>query len=193
MYMKIKHKDNFATISLSLLFLSLTLLAGFLGYQWFTKKDEVKTPAQVSAVVSPTQSPWQEYSNSEFSFSFSYPRLLIPKNARDSNGYVFLVIFGENSYTEAKGIAVGVGRRNIEEEIKMVKDEYGKDESAELVSEKDIEVASEKGRVLSYKPKGEDKSLESRDIVIVGHGDYIYTISTVPEQMENILETWKFL
>jgi hypothetical protein len=62
-----------------------------------------------------------------------------------------------------------------------------------LSNEKDIMVDGQKGKQLSYKPKGDTKDLESKDVVVVHHGTYTYTISTTPEQIGHIVESFNFL
>jgi hypothetical protein len=188
-----KKKDSFVTISVSLLFVSLLLLCGFLAYKVYTKKDNALSKKETTKNISPTMAPWEAYTNSEFGFSLEVPRLLLKEERRDKDGYKYIVIFGENSYSAASGVAIGVSDRSLEEELKQIKSAYTKNEDAELSSEEDREVVGEKGKQLVYKPKGESKDLESREVIVFHYGNYTYTVSTVPEQMEHIIESFRFL
>jgi hypothetical protein len=191
---KSKQKDLLVMTSLGLLFVSLLLLCGFLAYKIYTRTEKVgDSETTARAGLSPTMAPWEVYENFEFNFRLEVPRLLLKEEAHDKANYTYIVIFGENRYSNSRGVAIGVTDRPLEEEIELVKGQYEKSGEAELNTESVIEVAGEKGTRLSFKPKGESDELEAKDVVVFRHGNYTYTLSTVPEQVEHIVGSFKFL
>lgn len=193
--LRIPKNDKLVTVSVTLAFVCLLLFSAVLGYRLYTKKEAPPTAATKGSIQkNPKEdSKWETFLNEQYSFQLEIPKYLIKQEALEKQGYNYLVFFAENQYSEGKGVAVGVTDRTFDEELKEVKRMYGKEEDAELVEEKDIVVSGEKGRQLSYKPKEGAEGLEEKDVVIVRHGQFTFTVSTTPEQLPHILETYTFL
>jgi hypothetical protein len=186
----IKQNDKFFVWSMYLVFGCLILFAGVLGYRLY--KASQTPPAQKEIELSTGEKIWMDYTNTEYQFSMDVPRLLTKREVINSQGYRYFMILGENQLSKGKGVSVGVTDRSVDQEIEENKRGYTNDGSAELASEKEIEIVGEKGKQLSFKPKGEDKSLETRDVVIFSHNNVTITIATTPEQIDHIVESFKF-
>ncbi len=193
-------KDGLFIGSIITIFVCLTLLA---GYFWYTISQ--KTKAQNALVAAETANTnqvlptvevkggWTKYSNPQYKFSVELPRFLTKHETRDVDGYTFLAIFGETSISKGKGVAIGITTRSINEEIAQTKVDYAKEGNAELTEEKDIKISEEEAKQLLFKPKSDDKTLESRIVIVFNHKNYTYAISTVPEQVEHIVGSFKWL
>lgn len=187
---KIPKKDNLFIWSMYLLFGSLVIFVSVLGFRLYKASKILPPEKQVEAATG--EKVWMDYTNTDYQFSMDVPRLLTKRETRNQGGYRYFVIMAANQIAKGKGVSVGVTDRSFNEEVDENKKGYTSDGSAELTSEKDIEVARKKGRQLSFKPKGDDRTLESRDVVIFSHNNLTITIATTPEQMDHIVESFKF-
>lgn len=185
-HIDIQKKDKLFVWSLYLLIGCISLFAVVLALR-ISKSPRTESPKNV---VNTGEKIWMDYTNPEFQFSMDVPRLLTKRETRDREGYRYFMILGENQVSKGKGVTFGVTDRSVDEEIEVTKKGY--EEEAELKTEKETEIGGEKGRQLSFVPKGEDKMLEKRDVVIFSHNNVTFTISTVPEQMGHIVETFRW-
>ncbi len=191
-------KDWLYSGSILAIFACLLLLA---GYFWYTisQKNKTKEAAVTTATTQPlptveAKGGWTKYTNPQYQFSVELPRFLAKREFRDKDGYTFVAIFEENSLSKGKGVAIGITTRDVNAEVAQTKIDYAKSGEAELTEEKDIEVGREKGREVTFKPKTEDDTtLESHSVLVFRHGNYTYSISTVPEQVEHIVTSFKWL
>ncbi len=136
--------------------------------------------------------PWEVYVNKKFGYSLSHPSLLFKNEFKNPGRYLHFVRFEETNFSNQKGVAVGVSQGSLEEEAKIIKEEFGSD--AKLVSEKYITVNGVKGLNLEFEPNNSSlKESEKRAVVIFEKEGWVYSISTVPEQIERVLESFKFL
>jgi hypothetical protein len=188
---EIKQNDKLFVWSMYLVFGCLVLFASVLGYRLFKTNKTVVTPVTTNSPVG--DKIWMDYTNPEFQFSMDVPRLLTKRETRDQAGYRYFVIMAANQIAKGKGLSLGATNRTVDEEIDETKSGYEKDGEAELTSEKDVIIAGEKGRQLSFKPKRDDKSLESRDVVIFSHNSLTFAIATTPEQIQHIVQSFKWL
>jgi len=185
---QIKQNDKLFVWSMYLLFGCLVLFAIVLGVRLNNSRKDI--PAPVLTAPATVEKIWMDYTNIEFKFSMDVPRLLTKRETRDQAGYRYFMILAENQVAKGKGVSLGVTSRSMNEEIAETKKGY--EEEGVLDSEKDIQIADEKGRQLSFKPKGDDKTLESRDVVIFSHNNLTFTLATTPEQIGHIIESFKW-
>ena len=135
--------------------------------------------------------PWTNYVNEEYSVSFSYPYLLHEREYKETGEYAFFIIFEENQFSFEKGVAFGVSKDGLEKEIERVKSEISLQGNSKLTKDENFDVEGEEARTLVFEPK--DESLEKRSFLIVEKGDYTYSFSTVPEQMQKLKDSIQFL
>jgi len=185
---QIKQNDKLFVWSMYLLFGCLVLFAIVLGVRLNNSRKDI--PAPVLTAPAPVEKIWMDYTNIEFKFSMDVPRLLTKRETRDQAGYRYFMILAENQVAKGKGVSLGVTSRSMDEEIAETKKGY--EEEGVLDSEKDIQIADEKGRQLSFKPKGDDKTLQTRDVVIFSHNNLTFTLATTPEQIGHIIESFKW-
>lgn len=192
-------KDTLFLGSIIAIFACLLFLA---GYFWYTISLKAKAQQQLGNMTPdtiqslPTVEPkggWTSYKNPQYKFSVELPRFLTKAEYRDIDGYTFLAIFGETSISKGKGVAIGITMRDLNSEVAQTKVDYAKEGNAQLAEEKDIAVGGERGKELHFKPKDGAEGLEEKTYIIVHHGNYTYSISTVPEQVEHIVISFKFL
>ena len=79
--------------------------------------------------------------------------------------------------------------RPCKEEVENTKTSFSK-QDAKLVKEEKINVGDQEGIRLDFEPEGEG---EKRSAVIFSKEKYSYSISTVPEQIEKVIQSFKFL
>lgn len=132
---------------------------------------------------------WETFYNIEYGFSIEVPKLLLRKERGKEGGYLFFVIFKENRFSRSKGVAVGVSDKGLEEEEKKTREDLEKDINGFNVERKEIEVAGRKAVRLDYR-RGD--GVESRTIVLVNNGIFTYSISTVPGQIDRVMEGFIF-
>ena len=81
-------------------------------------------------------------------------------------------------------------KQDIEKKSDFIQETILTESGAKLVKEDKITVDDFEGTRLDFEPTGEG---EKRSVVIFSKGDYSYSISTVPEQVEKVIESFKFL
>jgi hypothetical protein len=189
---EIKQNDKLFVWSMYLVFGCLILFASVLGYRLVKSNRTDSTSPNNLVNVNMGEKIWMDYTSPEFQFSMDVPRLLTKRETRDQAGYRYFMILGENKIAKGKGVSLGVTDRSLDEEIEETKKGYDKNGGAVLEKETETEVGGEKGRQLSFKPKGDDKTLESRDVVIFSHNNLTFTIATTPEQIGHVVESFKW-
>jgi hypothetical protein len=185
-HLKIKYKVVF----------SLLLLIAFLGLisQKLVGKEHApsKVTTEVAVPTSASKSTWTTYTNAEFNYSLSYPIFLTVIELKDKGGYLEFTRFEENGLAADKGIAVGVRKNSLKAEVSEIKKEFEAEGDGNLTSEKNIKVGDYDAVRLDYEPKDSSQA-EKRSIVIISNADYAFSISTIPEQMDKVLEDFKLL
>ncbi len=133
---------------------------------------------------------WDSYINTIYNYSLKYPELLVKREHVDEGGYLHFVRFEENRYSSSKGVGVGVSSSGLGVESVKIKQEMMKS-GGELVSEEEFLFLGRNSVRLEFEPQ-EGVAGEKRTVVIFGHKDLTYSISTVPEQIDRVLEGFKF-
>lgn len=127
---------------------------------------------------------WEYFIHPEYKFSVYVPRLLVKREYDDSGDYLFFVRFEENRFSEDSGVAIGVSNRALEEEEAKTR-EIVEAEFSEIKPKREIvKLADYDAIKLDYQGAN---GVESRTIILVTNGDYTYSISTVPEQIDDVL------
>ena len=176
----------------NILILITLLVFGTLVYYkvHHSSKSTVSITGQANATTSDLKSTWVPYTNKDYNYVISYPISLTINEIKDAGGYMEFIRFEENGLTGDKGIGVGVRKNNLKSEVTQIKKEIDDTDDGNLVGEKNIKVGDYNAIELNYEPK--DPTLaEKRSIVILVKGDYAYSISTVPEQIDKVLEGFK--
>jgi putative sterol carrier protein len=195
---KISIKDPFFLGSILLGIVSMVFLGGFLIYRSHVNEEAV-TKKTVNT------SNWETYADSEYSFVLSIPRYLYKRVYEGQEGYIKVLVFGETQFSKGSGVAIAITDRSLDDEVSKTKEIYKESGEAELVLEKEVRIFNpyaidpeiqekgEKGIHLSYKPKKEGEGLVSRDILIVGRNGKTFVVSTGPNEIDYIIETFRFL
>ncbi|SRR3990172_4156191 len=183
-------------IGVFLMFLSLAVLV---VYFFFTRPDifhkstgepEITAIGKDDLITTPTPVlAWVEYKNDEFGFQMMYPKFLYRREFRDQGGFKVFLLFEETKFSSEKGLGLGVSERTFKEEVENTKTSFSK-QDAKLVKEEKINVGDQEGIRLDFEPEGEG---EKRSAVIFSKEKYSYSISTVPEQIEKVIQSFKFL
>lgn len=172
----------------------------FYGIQTFLKigktssRPEVLVPETTNQVQvsQDTSDYWDKYINPEYMFSIKYPRFLSAIEIQGQGGYLVFVRFEEDSFSQGKGVAVGVSDRGAEEEVGAVKKEIAEGVEAKLVKEDKITIAGTIATRLEYEPINPNEG-EQRVVVVLNNGKYSFSVSTTPDQIDQVLTNLKFL
>lgn len=180
----------FLVIALLILFINI-VIGKFSGINQFNNVDEINTNTEIIEEQSrEVASDWETFINIEYGFSVKVPRLLIKREQDANEEYLFFVKFEENRFSEEKGVAIGVSDRNLADEEAKTKEIFDKN-FEELEPEKeDFALKGYQAVKLEYKGKG---SNEPRVIVLVNDGQYSYSMSTTPDQIDRVMEGFVFL
>jgi hypothetical protein len=185
------------SILLAFIFLSL----GFLALNLYIKTKKTNNVASDSETElvenneedkSGNEYVWKEYVNNDYKYSLNYPKFLYKEELENEGGYLSFVRFSETEFTSAKGMGVGVRKDNLENEVARLKKDLEEEFDVELASEKNITVDGRKAILFEYKPDS-DEELMAKNLIIVANNDYVYSISAVPEQMDGVIASFKFL
>jgi len=178
-------------LGLLILFVSTSfLLLNVALTKWDTKDsidDESRTleESEASKLVVPEGiRDWEYYVHPEYNFSVYVPRLLVKREYDDSGDYLFFVRFEENRFSENGGVAVGVSDRTPEEEETKIREILGAEFPGLNPEKETVKLTSGNAIRLDYRAGDVN---EPRTIVLVRNGEYTYSISTVPEQIDNVL------
>ncbi len=185
------------SLGLLVMFLGLLLLVSYLLF--FPRPSGIQTTtndpdAKLQEKVKPTgvqNLQWENYVNEELGFKMAIPRLLYKREFSEEGGYKTFIRFEQTNFSLEKGVAVGISERSVEDEAKTLKENL-LTEGAVLQSEEKIKVSDIEGVKLNFIPK-ETSEGEPRSIVIFNRNNLTYSVSTTPEQIERVVEGFKFL
>ncbi len=189
-----KDKNLFYRNSVLLAFISVLVATGVVTIRYFKveKGKNVITNKNIAENINQNSNPTptdadalsREYINKMYGYKVLYNKFLDAREYDDPGEYLHFVKFEENRYSNTKGFAIGVTTRSKDEEkdkiINNFKEEYGVDAD----SESNIKADKYEGVQLTF---SQQDGLEARSIVIIKNGNYTYSISTVPEQIELVL------
>jgi hypothetical protein len=193
----IKNKSvELLKIGLLIMFLSLVFLSTKFSFDSnFNKNDRTSEPKTTNNTQaessSGNESRWSKYVNEEYSISFLYPTYLTKVKLKDSGEYDFFIRFEENKISAGKGVALGIRKGLLEDEVLGIKENLSNEGRAILVKEENINTAWGKGKILEFKPENEE-GFESRSFIIIEKDGNVYSLSTVPEQVQILLNSIEF-
>lgn len=179
---------NISSYAIFILVVSV-LFYSLLRYYILSKGEEPKEDKTVSEEVE--NSTWVIYKNDEYGYSFEYPLYLLSTEVKNTEKYLSFVTFEETSFSTLKGVAVGITDRTLEDELSYIKDSFAGVNDANLKESKDGQTEGKRFYLLTYETSGSE-DLEDKSIFIINDGRYTMSISTVPEQMEHIINSLKF-
>lgn len=174
-------------------FLSLTALAAYLVANLVFRNNSQEVAQGTSKAVSgtspgeETEVSWRLYTNEEFSYEVLLPGFLYKREFINEGGYEHFIRFEETAFSVDKGVAIGVTRISSQEELEKMKNELGQD--SELVDEKNVFVSGIEAVYLRFVPNFEEA--EERAFVVFEKEGLTYSISTTPEQIDRVLESFK--
>jgi hypothetical protein len=184
-------KIGFLVLLLSIIFLSTKLSFGSTNSRRGLIPEKTSSENFQQETDGENASGWIPYTNDEYLISFSHPNLLLKKEFTESGGYDLFVVFEENKFSKEKGVAFGIRKSGLEEEVERIVGEVILQENSKLTKDEEMEVAGERARVLVIEPQ--DIFLEIRSILIIEKSGYSYSFSTVPEQMQKLIDSIEFL
>jgi len=191
MSLKKKRKSKVLPIVLVMVVVGLAALTGFLFLKY---KDTKKLQDDVAANVEEDGLTWAMYKNDKFGYSVDYPKFLYREELEGRGDYLGFTIFSENEFTQAKGMGIGVRKDSLENEVgrleKNLEEEFGTEPSGE----EEIKIDGRKAILIKYEPvASEEEDLMAKNIIVVEKDGYVYSISTVPEQTERVIKSFKFI
>ena len=160
---------------------------GKLGMDIIDKKFEIKETAKDNKID--TTSDWKEFVNEDYRIRIEVPALLLKTKYENENGYLYFMRFEENEYSDKKGVALGVTERSRDEELEYVKNMISKESPMAIPKVKIFELGGYGVTQMDYEAK---EDLEARSIIVVNDGNYTFSISTVPEQIERVKSSLMF-
>jgi hypothetical protein len=189
---KIKQKPSILQVSIILVFIGLVFLAAYLFLKTKRTETVIKGSSDVQKKENQEDLVWVNYQNNEFKFSFDRPKFLQKNELEDAGNYSSFIRFEETQFSRAKGLAVGVRENSLENEVEQLKLELEKDFDIRLISESKILIDGYDAIRLKYEPKNKSE-FESRDFIVINNGKFSFSISTVPEQIDRVISSFKFL
>ena len=173
------------------LFISLVLFLTQLSFG-SPEKSEISGGQNLADDGKEESDVWAEYINRDFSISFLYPRLLLKKEFKGQGGYEFFVRFEENKLSRGKGVAFGVTKASLSDEVAKLKEELTKDDQAVLVAESEDFADGVAGKLLEFEPRTSEFG-EKRSVFLIENSDLTYSISTTSEQIQRVVDSLDFL
>lgn len=193
--------DKLYKVSIITAFVAVLTAASIVSFKYIRLRKDKKMP-DVEKVVSnsgqqvntpapaQTENLLKEYINEEYGYKVKYNKFLDAREYEDTEEYLNFVKFEENQFSNTKGFAIGVTSRTREEEKGKITAEFEERFETSVEDEKEVKVGKHDGIELRYSQK---EDLEPRSIVIVNNGSFTFSISTVPDQMDEILSSFEFL
>jgi len=182
-------------LSRGILLLAISLIVASL-YLLTRLKSGIKTKPQYSpneteekALDASSIKNWRTYRNENYGYLVDYPPLLVPREV-ESDIYLSFVIFLATEGISNSGFAISVRETQLGEETGLIKDEIEKDVSGELIREEATTKDGISGARLEFEPETREVA-EPRTVVILNNGRFSYTISAHPNQIDQILSTFK--
>lgn len=140
---------------------------------------------------------WISLVNDEYGYRIKHPPHLNIEDVEEKGSYKSFIRFDENpDYTKERGIAVGVRNTTLSQEVFQIKQEVTAGGEAKLVDEEEFTHQGYDAVGLSFEPlEGAEyyEYLEPKSVVIINNGTYSYSISTVPQQMQKLLDSFEFV
>jgi hypothetical protein len=193
--MKIFKTKELLKIGLLVMFLSVVLLSTIISFNSDINNEKlisepVVTDNAESKISVGDNNRWSKYVNDEYSISFLFPSYLTKIEADDSGIYDFFLRFEENNISMGKGVAMGIRKGTLNDEILEIKKNILQG-GVGLVKEGNIDAGTVKGKMLEFKPDDEE-NFERRSFIIIEKDGYVYSLSTVPDQMQTLLNSIEF-
>lgn len=134
---------------------------------------------------------WIPYERRELGFSMKYPSSLYLNDMAPHGEYYDFIRFEEGEKSRHKGISLGISQSNLKVEVERIKRDF-ENQEAKLVEEKDVIFKGFTAKRLHYVPI-EIQNGEERLVVVIANNNYVYSISSVPDQMNEIIKNFNFL
>ena len=183
-------KLGLVAISVSLIVLGISIFRKNVSEKKIVVKEVTEKNANISLEDLKTDTGWQNFVNEEYGFSIQIPVLLLKREVFNGGRYLYFVRFEENQFSKGKGVALGVNNLPIEEEERKIIEDMRNMEFSVEARREDIKIGGFKAIKLTY---GASENTEARTFLIINNGNYTLSISSVPEQMERIIEKIRFL
>lgn len=191
--MKTKKKEK--TFSVGILLLSFSLVVASIYLFLRTKeKDNVtfeNTPSQIKELDTEKEGAWKTLVDEEYGYSVKYPSLLEPRTI-ENDSYLSFVIFFVPQGVKGSGFALSVRESSLDEEARLIKEEFQRDLSAKIVSEERLDMGEYSGMRFEIEPITEGDG-EKRTAIILNNGQYSYTISSTPDQIDLLFSNFKLI
>lgn len=187
-------KGQIALWGLLFLLASILISSIYLILKVVTETPVTGEDIKNAGVKVPTNSKdetWITYTSDLFNYKINYPSSLAVRQLGSGGGYIDFVRFEEGDGNLFKGFAVGVSEQSLANETERIKRLF-ESENAYLVQETSLNYNGTNAKRLYYKPQKIENS-EERVVVIFSDGQYTYSISTVPGQINEMLSKFEFL
>ena len=179
----------------NILLVGLIIFILILGAAAFILSTKVKKNAQSKKIVNDISGSnfqekgvWEQYSNSDYKFSLNIPQGLHKSEFEGQGGYDYFVEFNKTNEVDADGVHIGVSTKLLQEEDEKVTESIRKASLIEPTKSGEISIAGLKGYRLDYQT---ENNSETRSIIFISKDKYVYSISTTPEQMARVIESFK--
>lgn len=135
---------------------------------------------------------WIEFINEEFGYRISHPPLLTKTEYKNEGGYKDFIRFEENEKSLGRGIGIGVRESTLRDEVERLKKEMDQFKGSKLTKETKLPLSNYNGFVLEYDTV-DNSDTEAKAIILIQKDNFIYSISTVPEQIDRVISSFSFL
>jgi hypothetical protein len=174
-------------IVLAVLFVGGLLLKVVDSWKAIDKNSQTKPSLQSNFEQLPG---WSTYTNREYGFSISIPLYTQKFETKGVGGYDQFIKFIKSDISGGESIFVGIKQGSIDYEVQLTTTQFKSEYSIEPdYSSKEI-IGDLQAHVLLYSTVSE--ALEKRGFVFFEKNGYVYSFSTTPEQVQIILQSFKF-
>lgn len=170
---------------------------GIVGY--LVLRPTVIRPPTPSSFLSPTPLPdfsdvtanWKKYINSQYGYSVKHPEGSPPTEHKDEDIYLNFVSFGDRLKEGFLWFEITVRKADLNEEVDYINWQSGHS-LVKLTNEEDLSIEDFSAKRLDYEPSKYDEP-KPTSFIIINRNQHSYTISSRPEDIDQILSTFRFL
>jgi hypothetical protein len=193
---KRKHFSTFKLMKVGIFLVFFTMV--FLLYSLIRREDKlsVENDKKNDIVVNQENTnsekdtlPWVSYANEDYGFVMSHPEYLYEMKSEKNERYVFFVMFQETKYSRGDGVAVGLSESPLLDVADSIKGDFKDNYGIQPYKEDEYMVDDYEGLRIDYKG-GED--YQDRSIVVFNNGEYTFSISTTPRQIDRVVASFNF-
>lgn len=179
----------------SLLIIIVLAIIGVSAY-FVLKPSTISTPSPISTTPS-TKTPdyseetsgWNTYKNHKYGYYIKYPEGSSPTERLEEDQYLSFVVFGKRTNENSMWFEITVREASLSEEVEYIKWQSSHS-LVQLTNEEDLPWFGS-AKKLDFEPSKYDEP-KPTSFIIVSEANYAFTISSSPDNINQIFSTFGF-